>query len=339
MLASRDVDAFVRYRNVDAIARFQEWPLPYTRALAEELVDALDELSGPTPGGWVQLAIEHDGDLIGDVAVWLDEAGQLAMIGYTLAPEHHGHGFATEAVEAVVDWLFRQPTVHRIAATIDPRNLASARVLENCGFEYVGTARSAALVRGEWTDDARYSLSPDDWTAWRHRDTGPPDRVDLVEITADNLVDVLSVDRAFSQRHLVASVETSLAQAHVPPIVEGEAVRPWVRAVTADGRVVGFVMLAEPTASRPHPYLWRLVIDRAHQGRGIGRRVVHDIAVHQRAAGNTRLLVHYVPDVPGSPERFYTGLGFVPTGEVDHDEVEAALDLTVTLLGRPRARP
>ncbi len=326
-LEREDVTEFVRYRNIDEVARYQDWPLPYTRDLAHQLVDEMETLAGPTGGRWTQLAIVVDDDIVGDLAVWIDDVGTLAMIGYTLSPSHHGCGYAVESVAAIVAWLFRRRKIHRVAATIDPRNLASARVLEQCGFEYVGTARSAALARGEWSDDARFSLLPDDWRSWQRRPIGEPSEVALVEVTGDNVDDVLVVDRSFSQRPLVAPVAHSLAQALAPPVVDGELVRPWLRAITADGDIAGFVMLAEPHSSRPDPYLWRLLIDHRHQSRGIGRRVVQQIAEARRAIGDRTLVVSYVPDVVGSPERFYRRLGFVPTGAVHGDEVEAALDL------------
>jgi RimJ/RimL family protein N-acetyltransferase len=331
MLVHDDVTALTHYRKLPDVARYQDWPMPYTRDLAHQLVDEMDALTGPTPGRWVQLAVvvgDVDGPMVGDLAVWLDTDATLAMIGYTLDPDHQGQGYAVEAVNALVGWLFGRKRVHRIAATIDPRNLASARVLERCGFEYVGTARSAALSRGEWTDDARFSLLEADWKAWRKRPTGPPKRVELVEITADNVEAVGAIHRAFSQRGFVASVRESLAEALVPPTVRGDRVRPWFRAITADGDITGFVMMAEPYRGRPHPYLWRLVVDARHQGRGIGRRAIEQIIAERRAAGFEAITVSYVADEPGAPARFYERLGFVPTGRVDDGEVEAVLDLS-----------
>lgn len=332
-LDRRDITEFTRYRNLPEVARFQDWPLPYTRDHAHQLVDAVEELRRPTPGEWFQIAVEHAGILVGDLAVWLDGHAQLATIGYTLSPGHRGRGYATEGVSALVDWLFRRPGVHRITATLDPRNLASARVLERCGFEYVGTARSAALVRGEWSDDARFALLRTDRSAWRSRPTGPPRLVELVDIDADNVTAVGGLETSFSQRELVAPNLVSLAQALVPPVVRGERVRPWLRAVAADDELVGFVMLAEPYPGNPHPYLWRLLVDHRHQGRGIGRHVVLDIARRRRDEGATHLTVDWVPDVPSSPERFYRRLGFVPTGEVHGGEVRALLELSTVDVG------
>ena len=216
-MVGADVTEFTRYRNLEAIARYQDWPLPYTRDLAHELVDEMQLLGGPTGGRWVQLALDAGTGIVGDIAVWLDADENVANIGYTLAPRNQGLGYAVEAVETVVDWLFRQQRVHRVTATIDPHNMASARVLERCGFRYEGTARSAAFVRHEWSDDARFSLLEPDWLDWSSRPTGPPGTVALVEITNDNVRAVGEIDRSFSQRDLVAPVLVSLGQALVPP--------------------------------------------------------------------------------------------------------------------------
>ena len=197
-------------------------------------------LGGPTGGRWVQLALDDGTGIIGDIAVWLDADESLANVGYTLAPENQGRGYAVEAIEAIVEWLFRHQRVHRTAATIDPRNMASARVLERCGFRYEGTARSAAFVRHEWSDDARFSLA-----RTRLAGTGSAVQPDLlatwslVEITNDNVRAVGEIDRSFSQQELVAPVLVSLAEALVPPVVGGETIRPWLRAVEADDELVG----------------------------------------------------------------------------------------------------
>lgn len=334
VLGRGDVTEFVRYRNLADVARYQDWQLPYTRDLAHALVDDMEPLDGPTPGEWVQIAVEHvDAErLVGDLAVWLDDAGHSAMLGYTLAPEFQGHGYATEAVAAVVEWLFaggtKRPAVHRIIATLDPDNAASARVLEACGFVHEGTARSAAFVRGEWADDARFALLKADWEAWKRRPTSPPRVVELAELTHADVRPLLRIAPAFSQRGMVAPIGASFGEALLPEVLDGEPLRAWMRGIRADGELVGFVMVAEPHHTVPHPFLWRLLIDRRHQLRGIGRATVLAVADHWRAAGATRLLVSFVPDVPGNPRRFYERLGFVLTGNVEDGELEAVLDLT-----------
>ncbi len=333
-LAPRDIPDFVAYRNVVDVARYQDWPLPYTEAMAIDLVGDAGRQGGPTPGEWVQLALEHDGTLVGDIAVWLDDETELASIGYTVAPEHQGHNFAVEAAAAVVEWLFTTASVHRIAATIDPRNMASAAVLERCGFEFVGTARASAHVRDEWADDTRFSLLADDWRAWRDRATDPPRSIEFVEVTADNLRDVCAIEVAHSQRRFVSTVTQSIADAAHPPIHEGVPARPWYRGIVADGELAGFAMVAMPTETQPVPILWRMLVGTWFQRRGIARRAIVSLAGMLRDQGLDRLDVSYV-DEPGGPEAFYRMLGFERTGIIADGEVWARATLDDLLRHRP----
>lgn len=320
MLARPDITDFTQYRNLPAVARYQDWPLPYTRDQAHALVDEMEALGRPRPGDWAQLAIEHAGQLVGDFAVWIDPGDELAMVGYTIAPAHQGHGYAVEAAEAVIDWLFDRGSIHRVAATIDPRNLASARVLERCGFEYVGTARSAAWSHGEWTDDARFSLLEPQWRRWRSRPVGPPRSVRFAPVDAANIDAVCELDIAHSQRRFVRSVSESIARATHPPIVDGVPIDVWYRAIEADGEIAGFVKLARRPGHPPR--LWQLLVDQRHQRRGIATRAVGEIARQLLRDGEPWLDAGFV-DEPGGPEVFYDRLGFRRTGGVHHDgEVE-----------------
>ena len=99
-----------------------------------------------------------------------------------------------------------------------------------------------------------------------------------------------------------------------------------MRGIEADGAPVGFVMLAEATATMADPYLWRLAIDRLHQSRGIGAEVIRQLCERLRSEGHRRLVTSWVPE-RWSPEPFYIALGFVPTGRIVDDEVEGELIL------------
>ena len=72
------------------------------------------------------------------------EAHRLEL-GYVLARRYWGYGFMTEAVTAVVDWAFTEPSVFRVGAVVDIDNQRSARVLERAGFEREGILRSWAV--------------------------------------------------------------------------------------------------------------------------------------------------------------------------------------------------
>jgi diamine N-acetyltransferase len=97
-----------------------------------------------------------------------------------------------------------------------------------------------------------------------------------------------------------------------------------MRAIDADGDLVGFVMVARTTPAHPEPYLWRLLVDRMHQRRGIGNATLALVVAQCRAWGDRSLLTSWVPD-RGSPAPVYLAAGFVPTGNVIDGEIEGRL--------------
>jgi diamine N-acetyltransferase len=231
---------------------------------------------------------------------------------------------ASEAVAAVVDGLFERVDVHRVEASVDGRNVPSARLLEQLGFELEGVSRAAVWAEGEWVDDARYGLNADDHAAWRARPRGRPSDVRLVVITPATARAVMELRTHPFQRRFVSPVSASFADAMFPDSVNGAPVVPWMRAVEADGELTGFVMLAKRTEHHPEAYLWRLLIDRRHQRRGIGDRVLDLLLERLRREGHRSMLVSWHPGL-GGPEPFYLRRGFVPTGVVHDGETEARL--------------
>jgi diamine N-acetyltransferase len=151
--------------------------------------------------------------------------------------------------------------------------------------------------------------------------------VTLREITDGNRAAVLALRVAPGQERFVSSVRDALREA-----AEYPHAKPWYRAIYADGEPVGFVMLSWNVAPQPPAifgpwFLWKLLIDERHQGRGYGREVVRQIVELVQAEGATELLTSYVPQDDG-PAGFYERLGFAPTGALD-PEGEVIMRLTL----------
>ncbi|HSV69447.1 MAG TPA: GNAT family N-acetyltransferase [Methylibium sp.] len=147
----------------------------------------------------------------------------------------------------------------------------------------------------------------------------------LEPVTAANLDAVCALQAGDGGRQ-VAPNQRSMAQAAVTP-------EAWPRAICVDGVPVGFLMLYDPSLStapeEPDFYLWRLMIDVAHQGRGHGSAAVQALIAQVRTRpGATRLTLSYVPPAPAL-ERLYRGLGFAPTGRT----IEGELEMSIALRG------
>ncbi len=90
-------------------------------------------------------------------------AGGDGDIGYVLARDAWGQGFATEAARALIAFGFDRLALHRIWATCDVDNVASARVLEKLGMRREGHLRQSVRRRGEWRDCYLYAILEPEW--------------------------------------------------------------------------------------------------------------------------------------------------------------------------------
>lgn len=317
-----DTEALWRRRNDPEVARYQNWTLPFGREKAIDLVESVVAMDGPTNDEWWMATIADPvtDEPIGDLALHLGWGGRSAEVGYTLASEHWGKGYAVEATDALIDHLFDTLGVARVFGMLDPRNRASAMVLERVGMLYEGCTRSSYWVGDEVSDDAIYGMTRADREAWRNRPRTRPTEVRLVEVTADNFRTVYGLATHKTQESFVAPVPRSLAQALIRPVDVTSAA--WFRAIVADGEITGFVMLAIPDDVAKDAYLWRLLIDRMHQRRGIAGMALDVVDDEMGRRGHPGIRVSWV-DGKGSPAPFYEARGFVRTGEIHDGEAEA----------------
>jgi RimJ/RimL family protein N-acetyltransferase len=115
-----------------------------------------------------------DHTVIGDLMLRVEDAwaqaemadqarGTQAELGWVLDPAHTGHGYATEAVHALLDHCFDELGVRRVVATCFLANDASARLMERLGMRREALAVAEALHRsGRWLDTATYALLVDE---------------------------------------------------------------------------------------------------------------------------------------------------------------------------------
>lgn len=171
MLSARDREAFVAYRQISDVARYQSWTTDYSAADADALLADQPTTSLPTPGGWMQLALivpdTGDGEaLVGDVAVGVDAAQPATYeLGVTLAPAHQGQGYAQEALIAVIAWLMGEQGAHRIVMQGDARNDGVLRLMRRLELRHEGSVLEGDWFKGEWTTLERFALLRREWEA------------------------------------------------------------------------------------------------------------------------------------------------------------------------------
>jgi aminoglycoside 6'-N-acetyltransferase len=154
----RDLGAFVAMRDDPEVSRYQSWER-YTEDDGRRFIADLANMEPGEPG-WFQFAFEDkaSGVFVGDCGLFVDGADRrLARVGYTIARPFWRRGFATEAVAALTAFAFDRFRLHRITASVDPRNTASCRVLEKAGYRKEAHFRQSEWFKGHWADDAIYA--------------------------------------------------------------------------------------------------------------------------------------------------------------------------------------
>jgi RimJ/RimL family protein N-acetyltransferase len=323
-----DVESLLARRNDPHVARYQNWEYPFPRSQAEAIVESLVKMEGPTDAEWWMASVcdRLTGEVLGDLATELTWSGRSAEVGYNIDHRHWGKGYAAEATHALVNYLFEVTGVTRVFGMLHPDNIASAMVLERSGLVFEGhTKLSYWDVEGP-SDDWIYGTTDEEWRRWRDRKRIPPRTVRLVPVSTDNAGSVARLVTHRSQRRYVAPIRASYMDALFPKRVDGAPVVPIMRAIEADDELVGFVMLAATTEHHPEPFLWRFLIDRMHQRRGIGTLAMAAVVDERRALGDSTIITSWT-EGKGSPSPFFVGLGFVPTERLIDGEVEARLTL------------
>lgn len=170
-LCPSDLDALCAYRSLPEVARFQSWE-SFGREDAAQLIAEQSQREPNTPVTWFQLAIvvAESGMMIGDLGLHfpLGDSHQVEF-GITLGPAHQGHGFATEALDTVLGYLFGELDKHRVSAITDAENKAATSLLLRAGFRQEGHFLENVWFKGTWGSEYAFALLRREWAARRRR--------------------------------------------------------------------------------------------------------------------------------------------------------------------------
>jgi len=145
-LRTDDLDDFLAYRSDREVARYQGWAPMDHEAASAFLLDA-----APLPwreGDWAQIGIARADDdrLVGDIGLLREGTAQV-QLGFSLARDAQGRGWAGAALRTCIDELLVPMGMTLLRGITDERNAASLRLLSRLGF--VQTLREEVVFRGE----------------------------------------------------------------------------------------------------------------------------------------------------------------------------------------------
>jgi [ribosomal protein S5]-alanine N-acetyltransferase len=97
--------------------------------------------------------IECDGQVIGKAGGY-----RLPDVGFILRPDHWGRGYATEAMAAILPFIWATSATDHLLADVDPLNPGSLRVLAKLGFHETHRAERTFCLGGVWADSVYLRL-------------------------------------------------------------------------------------------------------------------------------------------------------------------------------------
>ena len=157
------------YREVgsdEKVSKYVEWDKHkdenVTKSLLEKWVSDYEE---DYTFRWC-VTLKEDGSLMGSIdCVHKNIKHATCEIGYVYGSRFWGKGYATEALKAVIDYLFNEANFHTIVAMHMANNPASGKVMQKAGMKYEGTLRDRIIDKNtkQYDDLLSYSISRPDY--------------------------------------------------------------------------------------------------------------------------------------------------------------------------------
>jgi RimJ/RimL family protein N-acetyltransferase len=163
-LKRSDADSIQRYADDPEVAEFLPMlPSPYSFEDARLWINQAHREAREKTGYSFGITRRTDDEVMGMMSLktvnWTDRN---AEIGYWLARDFWGKGYASEALRLILDFVFDHLRLVRAYAVVQEQNLPSIRILEKAGFVREGVWRRASRLGGRWHDVFAYGILKED---------------------------------------------------------------------------------------------------------------------------------------------------------------------------------
>lgn len=168
---ARGEDAEPMFRNWASdpeVTKYLTWPPHESIEVTQKVLASwLAEYEREDYYHWM-IVLKETGEPIGSLLVNTVGRAQSAHIGYCIGRPWWHQGITSEALQAVIDFLFGEVGYHRIESMHDPNNPRSGRVMRKCGMKYEGTLQMSDRNNQGICDADYYAILRNDWEQPRH---------------------------------------------------------------------------------------------------------------------------------------------------------------------------
>lgn len=150
--AAKQVDLMDLYAIFSDPRAMRYWSTPPHES-PERTQENLDRLIATAARLLTYFVIEKDGRVIGTAGMHKTDE-----VGFLLHPDYWRQGIVSEAMNAIIPYLFEITDHTHLTADADPRNAASVGILKSLGFQETHRAKNTFCINGEWSDSVYFAL-------------------------------------------------------------------------------------------------------------------------------------------------------------------------------------
>ncbi len=146
------------------VTEFLSWSPHKDIKETEEIIEAwVLKYEDENTYNWA-IELKDTQEVIGNIkVVKIEESNASCEIGYCIGSEFWNRGITTEALQAIIEYLFSKIHFNRIAAKHDTLNLASGEVMKKCNMTYEGTLREVKFKNNRFCSLSVYSVLKNEW--------------------------------------------------------------------------------------------------------------------------------------------------------------------------------
>lgn len=151
---------FDNWANDDEVTKYLTWPTHTDVSVTEGILgEWVPQYEDDTFYNWAIVLKDNGPEPVGNISVvrW-EKDGQVPVVGYCLGRRWWRQGIMTEALGAVIAFLFEQVGVGRIETYHDPNNPHSGGVMRKCGMAFEGIREKSDRNNQGVCDAAHYSI-------------------------------------------------------------------------------------------------------------------------------------------------------------------------------------
>lgn len=128
-----DAEAVFEWTGDERVAKYMIYPCHENIEITKEWLSSLDSLENEYTWGFVR---KSDGKLIGSGGIRFRADENAWSFGYNFRYDCWGHGYATESVKRMINYVYTKNNAREFVAEYAVDNPASGRVIEKCGLAF-----------------------------------------------------------------------------------------------------------------------------------------------------------------------------------------------------------